>query len=182
MKFNSLILAVFLCANAFALDQHKQAPTAPVAKVDMSHSYETLIKAVHGAMDIAATKTKKEHVEYGGVIWKWNDNFYITTPVTNHSPTSIGFETHKFPGSTDAKIVAGYHTHPLSSFIDTPSDTERFSGTDMTVAYTMHVVSFIYSEYDGTISEFIPGKTEVKMDFDEMGSFGGYYSDGTIVF
>jgi len=107
--------------------------------------------------------------ECGGVIYKKDNLYYVTTPITSNLPFGVDLSAYwddKNAPSSQYHIIADYHTHicvrenaDFANFFS-PSDTEVNSG--------LHINGYILSICDMRIREYNPSqddKDDIEVDF-----------------
>jgi len=121
----------------------------PVSDVTTTFTYHSELLAAEVGLSLAINASTTD--ECGGLIWKHNDVFCYSDPVTIGNGYEFAARSGKRPDG--AVFVALYHTHP--SLDDTG---KLFSVNDVKVAKELNVNSYIYSFADKKTRCFIPGK------------------------
>ncbi len=117
-------------------------------------AYATRMQAVRAALNTASEHYRNE---YGGIVYKLNDRYYYTFPVTLEESSEVRFKVEILRA---AKLVALYHTHPPGALSD------LFSQCDIEIADQLKVPSYILVLDNGQIKSFLPG---VSSTFNEGG-------------
>src|SRR5208337_2090230 len=117
--------------------------TQPDCNCGTNARYKTANQAATAALNKIFGKSEKEHVEYGGRIYKNSDGTYsYTTAVTQHQTTAVdvdagGADGSRIPaGKTNAGI---YHTHETVPGYN----ADQFSVADAQHAVHEHVPNYI---------------------------------------
>ncbi|MBC7465523.1 MAG: hypothetical protein H7256_05980 [Bdellovibrio sp.] len=157
------LLALCFQAKAELLSLPLQNPTA----------FESIDQAGVAAVRMSADASKS--VEYGGCIYKIDDKFYHTTPVTDGQFSEF-HATCEFPGN--AQFVGIFHTHPSNYMVGV-------SPHDIAFAQQNKVISYIglLEATSPVIVKYIPGKTKVMCMTDSSlsCSSANKYSKGEVV-
>ncbi len=112
--------------------------------------YPTLLAAAMAALQLASGPTVQDHHEWAGVLLQTPSGYTYTAPERGtHEHFRLVLQIPR-----GDKIVALYHTHD-SAEAD-PSTTDRFSEADISVAFALHVPSFIWVQYTHRVREFVP--------------------------
>lgn len=116
-----------------------------------AHAYPTLDSAAKAAF----AATVRCNVEYGGLLYFDNGEYFYTKAVTDNLGNEVTLRG-SFPKT--ARLVGLYHTHPGMT-----QASDAFSLEDLKVADRAGVPSYVLALSTGSIHLYRPGKDKVRL-------------------
>ena len=149
MKSRNLITAALLIASFTA---------------HASDAFDTTDEAASAALHTVQDVSRETNSEFGGLLYSFEGKVFYTDVVTDKSPGTVTLRG-KMPKG--AKLVGIFHTHPGMSDI-----AEQFSQSDLDVARTLKVPSYIIATKSGHIHCFTAGIDHPTLSHMQEVSFG----------
>lgn len=145
----TLLLSLALLISIVVLHTRTTPEQTPIVQAYINCTkYDTPDEAALAALKRSFTRNKE--YEMGGVLYKMDNKFCFSEPVTNKDPMLLSFN---IPLEVKKIMVGIYHTHPLSEHDDYGV---LFSQTDIEYADKFQVPTYIGILYSGEVKRHSP--------------------------
>lgn len=124
------------------------ATSLPVSKVELGQiGARSLELAAITAIQAAVRASTDE--EYAGGIYKSNDSYFYTLPVSQHHDYGVDYSIQV---PANATLIGLYHTHPSGP----GRSPDEFSMADITVAKRLKLIMFVGVIHTAIVMEYNP--------------------------